>query len=320
MDEIKPTLDKLNQVDVSALKREGRDFSFTGVHNYIVEIFENVKALQTHTEFWNYLPQEKKNNIRSYLEHFLRYIEQIQNFNPTQGNPQSERDGIANNIKSNYGQFFEQLFPRLKLHILEKEFSSQKTQDLLNQARQDIEVIAQQRQQGEEILKAMREVSAVTGVSKFAAVFGDQAELHRKSARNWLWVTIASAVGIGGFLYWIFSQLVQTIQSGVDFQVSLQIFLAKILLLSFFSVVFYQIVKNYNANMHLQTLNRHRENSLKSFQSFVESTDDAKIKDMVLIQATKAIFEAGETGYISTKGEGITSMETIKIVDQMEKK
>lgn len=320
MDEIKPVLEKLNTVDVAALKREGRDFSFTDVHNHIVEIFENIKALQTHPEFWNYLPQDRRNNIKSYLEHFLQYVEKIQNFNPSQGNPQSERDGIANNIKSNYSQFFEHLFPRLKLHILEKEFSSQKIQDLLNQAKQDIDVIAQQRQQGEEILKAMREVSAVTGVSKFAAVFGDQAELHRKSARNWLWVTIASAIGIGGFLYWIFSQLVQTIQSGVDFQVSLQIFLAKILLLSFFSVVFYQIVKNYNANMHLQTLNRHRENSLKSFQSFVESTNDAKIKDMVLIQATKAIFEAGETGYISTKGDGITSMETIKIVDQMEKK
>ena len=104
----------------------------------------------------------------------------------------------------------------------------------------------------------------------------------------------------------------------MDFQVSLQIFLAKILLLSFFSVVFYQIVKNYNANMHLQTVNRHRENSLKSFQSFVESTDDAKIKDTVLIQATKAIFETGETGYISTKGNGITSMETIKIVSSSE--
>jgi hypothetical protein len=207
------------------------------------------------------------------------------------------------------------------LHILEKEFSSKKIQDLLNQAKQDIDVIAQQRQQGEEILKAMREVSAVTGVSKFAAVFGDQAEIHRKSAKNWLWATIGSAVCIGGFLYWIFSQLVQTIQSGVDFQVSLQIFLAKILLLSFFSVVFYQIVKNYNANMHLQTLNRHRENSLKSFQSFVESTDNPSIKDAVLIQATKAIFEAGDTGYISSKGgDGITGIETIKIVDQMDKK
>jgi hypothetical protein len=198
--------------------------------------------------------------------------------------------------------------------------ASKKVQDLIRKAQVDLQELENQRKQGEDILKAMREASAVTGVSNFAGIFGEQASIHDKSAAKWLGATIISALGIGGFLYWIFNQLVDAIKDGVGFQVSLQVFLAKILLLSFFSVVFYQIVKNYNANMHLHTLNKHRENSLKSFQSFVEATDDPKIKDMVLIQATKAIFEAGDTGYISSKTEGITNMETIKIVDQLDKK
>lgn len=320
MDEIKPIIEKLNQVNIDALKREGRDFDFSDIHPLIAEIFENIKSLQIFPEFWVYLPQEKRNTIKSYLEHFSSHIEQIQNFNPSQGNPQGVRDSLAANIRSSYNQLFEHLFPLLKLYVLEKELSTKKIQEIVEQSQHAIDEINEQKQEGEAILKAMREASAVAGVSSFAGVFGEQAEKHRKSAILWLIASILAAVAIGGFLWWIFGQLVETIKGGVEFTVSLQIFLAKILLLSFFSVVFYQIVKNYNANMHLYTLNKHRENSLKTFQAFVESTNDPKTKDAVLIQATKAIFEAGDTGYVSSKDGTITGMETIKIVDQFKEK
>jgi hypothetical protein len=320
MDDIKPVLDELNKIDPKVLKRDGRDFSFADVHDHILEIFSNLQELQSYPEFWQYLPEDRRRNLKRYIERFRDLVNRIINFNPSVGNPQADRDAIANEIKGVYSDFFEHLFPRLKLFTLEKEVASKKVQDLIRKAQVDLQELENQRKQGEDILKAMREASAVTGVSNFAGIFGEQASIHDKSAAKWLGATIISALGIGGFLYWIFNQLVDAIKDGVGFQVSLQVFLAKILLLSFFSVVFYQIVKNYNANMHLHTLNKHRENSLKSFQSFVEATDDPKIKDMVLIQATKAIFEAGDTGYISSKTEGITNMETIKIVDQLDKK
>ncbi len=60
-------------------------------------------------------------------------------------------------------------------------------------------------------------------------------------------------------------------------------------------------------------------NSLESFQAFVDATKDEKTEDAVLIQTTKSIFEAGDTGYVSSKDNTITGMETIKIVDQLRK-
>lgn len=320
MEEIKPILEKLNEVKIPNLERKGKDFSFSDVQDFIIIIFDHIKIFQNNPDFWDQLPEDKKNNIKNYLEHFLQYIEQIQNFNPSQGNPQDERNGIASRIRSNYNEFYEHLFPRLKLFVLEKEVSSKKAEELIKQAEEVISAIQKQKEQGDEILKALRETSAITGVSKFAGVFGDQAKQNKKTANRWLIVSIVSAVAIGGFLWWVFNQLINIIQANDGFQVSLQIFLAKILLLSFFSVVFYQVIKNYNANMHLYTLNKHRENSLVSFQSFVESTEDPKIRDTVLIQATKAIFEAGETGYVSSKDGSITGLETIKIVDQFRDK
>ncbi len=321
MQEIKEYLDKLNSIDVESLKREGKEFNFVDIYPLLSESFKNIKALETSPEFWDFLSQDKKGSISSTLNVFVQCVEEIRNFNPVQiGNPQFERDNLANTIRNYYGQLYDSLFTPLKIHLLNKEVSAEKMQELFTQAQKDIEAIQQQKQQGEKILKAMREISAVTGVSKFAGVFGEQAEKHKKSARWWLIASIVAAGAIGLFLWWIFGQLVETIKDGVEFTVSLQIFFAKILLLSFFSVVFYQLVKNYNANMHLYTLNKHRENSLKTFQAFVESSNDPKIKDAVLIQATKAIFAAGDTGYISSKGGTITGMEIIKIVDQVKEK
>lgn len=61
----------------------------------------------------------------------------------------------------------------------------------------------------------------------------------------------------------------------------------------------------------------HRRNSLASFQAFAESTKDPKIRDAVLMQATRAIFEAGETGYVSSKDGSAKGLEMIKIADQI---
>lgn len=321
MEQIQSLLDAANKVDVLLLKREGKDFSFIDVYRQIEEIFLSIQTLQNHKDFWDYLTEEKRNNFKSNLTRFLDAVKRIEDFNPSMmGNPQEERNKIATQIKDSYNNLFEHWFPRLKLFVLEKEFSSKKVESLVVQAQSDLDAIAQQKQQGEDILKAMQDASASTGVSAFAGVFGKQADTHDASAKVWLGVTVFAALGIVGFLYWIFNELVASIQADVQIAVTLQVFFAKILLLSFFSVIFYQIVKNYNANMHLATLNRHRENSLKSFRSFVESTDNPSIKDVVLIQATKAIFEAGDTGYISNKGESVTSMDTIKIVEQANSK
>ena len=72
--------------------------------------------------------------------------------------------------------------------------------------------------------------------------------------------------------------------------------------------------------MHLYTVNKHRENSLKTFQSFVKSTEDKKIQDVILTQATKAIFEVGDSGYLSSKEKTIRGLEITKIFDGIDKK
>ena len=319
---MKKILEELSEVKVSDLERKGKDFSFSDVQKLNVFIFEKIKILQENPDFIAELPGNKRSIIENYLTNFLYYVKQIQNFNPSEGNPQDTRNSIAREINSLYETFYEHLFPYLDAFLSRK--ADPVRENLLKEAEVTVseieikrQVVDEVLQEAEKILEALRSVSAKTGVSNFAEVFDEQAEQNKKTAKRWLIVSIVSAGVILISLYLIFGQLTSALENDIGFEVSLQIFFAKLLIFSFLSVVFYQVVKNYNANMHLYALNKHRQNSLMSFQAFVESTEDPKIRDAVLIQATRAIFEAGETGYVSSKDVSTKGLEMIKIADQI---
>lgn len=50
--------------------------------------------------------------------------------------------------------------------------------------------------------------------------------------------------------------------------------------------------------MHLYKLNKHRQNSLRVFEAFIKTADDEKTKNIIRLQATKTIFESGDTGFV----------------------
>ena len=315
-------LKQLSKVKVSDLERKGKDFSFSDVQKLNVFIFEKVNILQENPDFLAELPENRRNAIESYLTSFLHLVEQIQNFNPSEGNPQNNRDSIAGAINDLYEGLYEHLFPYLDTFLSGKadplrEELVKKAQAAVSEIENKKQKVGETLQEAEKTLEALRSVSAKTGVSNFAEVFDGQAEQNKKTARRWLIASIVSAGVILISLYLIFGQLTSVLKNDIGFELSLQIFFTKLLIFSFLSVVFYQVVKNYNANMHLYALNKHRQNSLESFQAFVESTEDPKIRDAVLIQATRAIFEAGETGYVSSKDVSTKGLEMIKIADQI---
>jgi hypothetical protein len=60
-------------------------------------------------------------------------------------------------------------------------------------------------------------------------------------------------------------------------------------------------MKSYRAQKHNEVLNRHRQNALRTFETFSTSTDDAQTKNAVLLEVTHAIFGNQNTGYNSNE-------------------
>lgn len=336
MDKLKEILNTFNSLgDLSALKREGRDFDFSDVHHLLMETYNKLQQIIQNPDFWVLLPQNIKDSCYGPFGKIANLADQIRTFNPATGATQQTRDSIAEQIKSQYGQLYDSIFIPLDTHLLKQSLSSGNIQQLAKEAKNTLKEINTQKAKGEELLHAIQETAAVGGTSKFAGIFSVEAENHKTAANWWLVVTTIAAVAIIFFLFHTFNGLTNAIQNlsvaemiangsgqnvgnsnanGLSGSIIFQLFFAKVLILSFLSVVFYQIAKNYNANMHLFIINKHRENSLKTFQAFVESTNDPKTKDIILVQSTQTIFSAGDTGYVSSK-DSSPSFDAVKIIE-----
>ena len=71
-------------------------------------------------------------------------------------------------------------------------------------------------------------------------------------------------------------------------------------------------IKNYTAQKHLEVINTHRQNALETFDTFVAAAgDNRETRDAVLLAATEAIFDANQTGYLSTKTSGADNRNPI---------
>ena len=72
-------------------------------------------------------------------------------------------------------------------------------------------------------------------------------------------------------------------------------------------------IKNFAAEKHLEVTNTHRQNALETFDTFVAAAEGNRdTRDQVLLAATKAIFDANQSGYLSTKTSSSDSASPVQ--------
>ena len=139
-------------------------------------------------------------------------------------------------------------------------------------------------------------------ISQYKAIFDHQAEEHRKNARFWMWMAITATAVFGG----VFILLSIFLKSGgTELTGILQNLFTKGFVLSPIYVWLNRSIKNHTAQKHLEVINVHRQNALETFDTFVAAAEgNRETRDAVLLAATKAIFDANQSGYLSTKTSG----------------
>ena len=91
----------------------------------------------------------------------------------------------------------------------------------------------------------------------------------------------------------------------------LQIVLAKAAVLAVLVYGTVTAVRLYRSNAHLAAVNRHREDALRTFRSFVEGTDTPDTTDQVLLAAARAAFGQVPTGLVTEKADGASVLEVL---------
>ncbi|GAB2685154.1 hypothetical protein GCM10027037_03260 [Mucilaginibacter koreensis] len=170
-----------------------------------------------------------------------------------------------------------------------------------------------------------KEVGKVA-VREYADIFDNQALEHSKLR----WLKTQYKISIGSFEKQLSTLNVGTAQLWLSFAISLlsallvgftqldKLFnvagqseytpevavhvLGRFLLVSLVIFIISFAFKQYRVNMHLYTLNKHRANTLKSFEYLTKAPDklEAASYNAILMEVAKSIYEAGQTGYIAT--------------------
>jgi hypothetical protein len=72
--------------------------------------------------------------------------------------------------------------------------------------------------------------------------------------------------------------------------------------------------RQFVASRHNETVNRHRQNALQTFETFVQGAGDPETKDAVLMEATRSIFASQPTGFLRNEGERDSPSTAIEVV------
>ena len=322
----------LEELDLERLKRSdlaGAGFSFEFLHENLLIVHGMFRDILTSSrESLLNLSQGQLITVNQNLQTFYEHIRQIEDFEISGENPREAHTNLLQDIsvycdsmKQTLGDITAFLSSR-KVSQLESQVNATtaKAVDRLNtqtsrtkQNNEEAEKQESNRQQEFNQLKLeLQNQLAEKPISQYKAIFQEQAKAHHKNARFWLGMAGAATVAfaVAFVLLSIFVKIEGTQLAG-----TLQNLFTKGFLLSPIYVWLNRSIKNHTAQKHLEVINTHRQNALETFDTFVAAAEgNRETRDAVLLAATEAIFDANQTGYLSTKTSGPDSRSPVQQV------
>lgn len=309
--------------DELLLKPEWGAINFAGCYkefSRLVEILNYFKTLPIDD-----LPDNIIDGFTGQLEGVFEFINKINNFSIMgQANPSETRDDLVHNLKNKADTFF--LVSQTYMPYL--SFRAGNMQRNIDEIKQNsdtakllfddlVNSISKRNTEIDGIMTAARDASASVGIAHFTADFSTEAEANKKQGYRWLAATIlASLITILAATIMMYRPL----PHDVTIAQLIQLFTSKVVLLAILFSATIWCGRLYKASKHLETLNKHRSNSLKTFQAFVKAASDESSRNAVLMETTRSIFTIAPSGYldssdVSSDG-GMKIVEVIKNISQ----
>lgn len=234
-------------------------------------------------------------------------LRNIDHFTTTSGDVSSNKNNIVHNLRQAAEELHIEASPWIP-YLAYRRGDIAENIEQLNGAISDAKIaldnaktwITNKKDDIDKIAKAARDAAARAGVATFTEEFNSEANTLDTRSKGWLKAT-------GWFAAWTIAAAVlfyfgAEVGQNADGWDTLSNIVSKV---TIFAVLFSGTVwcgRIYRALIHQATVNRHRALSLKTFQAFVEATDDPHVKDAVLVTATKTVFANVPTGLVEPSG------------------
>lgn len=335
--ELKNVLSGLAQINPKELVRAnelGNDFNFEpGLQAFerTLKLFQDLHESNLDNVSHNVLK-----TISTHAKDAHTKLTAIQTFSPAQHqSPFNVRNDLINQLRDSYDTYFAAVSPVIAYSIRKgTDFGAleKKAQEMVSSMdahnKDQIEKQKHVSSEMELVLQKVRQAAAEVGVSQHATHFKEEANSHEVSSKKWLWTTIVAAIltiawGVISFFIHPEGHAIATdISTAQAAQLIvpstsqvIQFTVAKIIILSALYYILVWCARNYNAHLHNFVINKHRQNSLSTFETFVKAAgNDQDTKNAVLIQATQSIFSAQSSGYIHKEHEVESPNKVIEIL------
>lgn len=319
IESVKNILRELSNIEPGSLSRTedlSRDINFTDSVSFFEEYFEIINQLNDRDI--SRLSSSQIDRIQSGCNQLSELIKRVREFNLNQNTPADVCKTIINDIKNSYDNIMDPLIIPLSFTATQAtdyakiEREAKGYHATMKEEHDKLMAYSQKiKEDANKALAAVQEQAAEAGVSTNAQIFLQNAKNHGSHANNWMKATviISSVTLVVAILFIIISFVYRPVSTAE----TIQYVVSKIILLSTLSFGIFWCTRNYKAQKHNETLNQHRANALMTFRAFVEGTNDDRVKDAILLQASQAAFTPRPTGYDSPEKDIQTINPVIEI-------
>ena len=266
---------------------------------------------------WETLPGPKASDLLQSLQDLSRTSQKAQQFEGVGSgvqDPKAVRDRRAQDLREKIEAFQQSVIPLLGfLHWDVADTHRKRVEEVIKSVQvataEDVKEISTMKDEASNILDALRRTSANSAADQEAQSFREAAQRYERASRKWLWASVSAAlVTIGAAFGLVLAWAMEGEITDADV---LQLVLAKAAMLAVLTYGTVTAVRLYRSNAHLAATNRHREDALRTFQTFVGGTASQETKDQVLLAAARAAFGQTPTGLVSDKGDGGSMLEVL---------
>ena len=269
------------------------------------------------------LPDQRINQLNGEMAKFMTCINEIRSFKASQG--KGERDNRINRIKSGYENWFNIISPVIA-YCTKAGTDYDALQRKAREALVSFEALQEQakidREQAkieiEETKRAVQKAAAEVGVTQHTTNFKEAADYFDKNSDFWMKVIIGMSVVSIAYIFGVFVLVPVQVQEPYFYsflQGAMPRFTGLLVLFYLLTIA----TGNYRAQSHNYIVNKNKQNALSTFETFVKATDNEEIKNAVLLQTTKAIFNNTQSGYLKNECIGEESSQIIEVFKDFSK-
>jgi hypothetical protein len=321
--ELRKVLDALNAIQPESLVRAdvlGKDLSFEAglpVFRRTLDLFRDLSECNLEP-----LPFETLSQLHGVANQVLTYFQQIQNFSIQQHpqNPVQARDSLIQQLQDQWHSYYTTVTPHISYAVRRgTDFDTLEREARGTLALQK-QLAAEFRTEKDKILAEMqgalervRQAAAEAGVAQHAIHFKDEAEFHKRQSIYWLGATIAFALATIVYSLWSLGPQLNDL-SATTVPRAIQLIVPRLVVIFVLTFGFVWSARNFAASRHNFVVNRHRQNALSSFETFVKGAGDPQTKDAVLLQATQSIFVPQDSGFVKNENTPHPGSQIVEVV------